>query len=86
MSAKNTTIIEVKRRQSETPGALVRRFSKKAQQLGVVRKVRSGQFRARPLSQKKKKDAALRRMSRAKEVQYLRKIGKLKTGKTNRRK
>ncbi|MDP2676282.1 MAG: 30S ribosomal protein S21 [bacterium] len=78
MSTKNATIIEVKRRQNETPGALVRRFSKKAQQAGIVRKTRSNQFRSRPLSHKKRKQSALRRMARLKESTYLRKIGKLK--------
>lgn len=78
MSNKNVTIIEVKRRQSETTGALVRRFTKKAQQAGIVRKTRAHQFRIRPLSQKKRKNAALRRIMRVKNAEHLRKIGKLK--------
>ncbi|MBI4114367.1 MAG: 30S ribosomal protein S21 [Candidatus Niyogibacteria bacterium] len=78
MSSKNVTIIEVRRRQNETPVSLVRRFSRKVQQAGVVKHTRKGQFHLRPVSRVKKKNSAMRRIARRKEFEHLRKIGKLK--------
>lgn len=77
MSSKNVITIEVKRRQSENPATLIRRFSRKVQQAGIIKIARKNQFRLRATSRIKKKNAALRRIARRKETVYLRKIGKL---------
>lgn len=77
----NTPIIEVKKRNRETAGALMRRFARKVQQAGVVRQARANQFRIRPLSNKKKKNLALRRIVRGRETVRLKKLGRIALGK-----
>ncbi len=69
--------IEVKRDQTESTGSALRRFSKKVQVAGVIRKVKSLKSVERPLSHFKKKKAALKRLTRRAAYERLKKLGKL---------
>jgi len=53
--------LEVKRQEKESPRKLVRRFSQRVRQSGILKKARACQFWQRPLSKTKKKLQALRR-------------------------
>jgi len=75
--ATRTSIIEVERRERETTGSLVRRFSKRSQQAKVVVRARGLRFYARKRSQEAKKKQALRRIARFRERERLRKLGKI---------
>jgi len=70
--------IKVSRQERETSHALVRRFSRRVRQSGLLRRARRGRFRQRPKSREMKKRAALRREELKKEHEELRKLGKPK--------
>lgn len=71
--------IEVKRESTESTGSALRRFSKKMQAAGIVKKVKALKSAERPLSHYKKKKAALKRLTRRAEYERLKKLGKLPT-------
>ncbi len=72
------TNAEVVKNQNETNISLVRRFTKKMQSTGVLRYVKKTRFRARPFSALKKKERALKRIKKQKEIERLKKLGKIK--------
>jgi len=72
--------IEVVKQDTESTGALVRRFTKKMQAAGTLRHVKSKRFWERPRSDFVRKKNALRRIERLKEIEKLKKLGKIKDG------
>lgn len=68
----------VKRRESENTATLLRRFSRKAQQSGVIVEAKSGRYRSRPKSDLRKKNEALARIKKRKKIEKLKKLGKIK--------
>ncbi len=74
MAIKKTTI-EVKKEGRESAQALIRRFTKKVQKSGILRKARKSRFHLRPKSKQMKKRAALRREKLRKEYEKLIKLG-----------
>ncbi len=79
------TIIEVKKATNENNATLLRRFSRKVIESGVVREVKGNRYNARAISKLSQKDMALRRMNRRVEVEKLKKLGKMKERETHRR-
>ncbi|OGZ42598.1 MAG: hypothetical protein A3C80_03835 [Candidatus Ryanbacteria bacterium RIFCSPHIGHO2_02_FULL_45_43] len=69
-------MVEVRRRDKESSGALARRFSRKVQYSSLLITARSLQFRARKKSKARKKKQALHREMRKKEFEHLKKLGK----------
>jgi len=69
--------IEVRKQNRETSQSLIRRFSRKIQQSGVLLRARRARFRKRVKSRQMKKKAALRREETRKEYEKLRKLGKV---------
>lgn len=55
-------VLEVKRKEKESPQSLVHRFTKTVRQSGVLLQVRKGQFTKRNKSDLAKKRSALRRV------------------------
>lgn len=70
--------IEVKKNQSENNAGLLRRFSRRMQESGTIRKVKSNRYASRPKSKLAQKASALRRIEKIKEIERLKKLGKLK--------
>lgn len=70
-------MIEVRKKDSESIGSLLRRFSKKVQQSGLLLQARSTRFKEKIQSREERKKTALRRNQITTEKEYLRKIGKL---------
>jgi ribosomal protein S21 len=70
--------IEVKKSERETTQSLIRRFTKRVQQSGILLRARESRFHQRPKSRQMKKRAALRREKLKKEYEKLKKLGKLK--------
>lgn len=68
--------IEVKKSKNETPASLIRRFTKKVQESGVVRKAKSKRYKERNMSEYKKKKNTLRKISRREQVEKLKRLGK----------
>jgi ribosomal protein S21 len=70
------TVIEVKKNTNESNMNLVRRFSRKVQESGIIQKVKSKRYNERPESKIKVKAATLKRLARRKNHEKLLKLGK----------
>ena len=69
--------VSVKKREKESVQGLLRRFSKRILQSGVLIRARRGRFYIPPLSKRQKRLGALRRQKSKKEREKLYKLGKL---------
>ena len=69
--------VEVIKSNNETPSSLIRRFTKRVQESGIVRRAKSLRYNQRNLSYYKRKQAALTRISKRKETDKLKRLGKL---------
>lgn len=70
-------IIEVKKNNNENAISLIRRFTKRVQGAGVLRRVRSLRWAQRKPSPFKAKKSALVVLAKRKEYELLKKLGKL---------
>lgn len=73
------TLIEVKKNPNENNASVLRRFSRKVQESGVIRKVKGMRYNERKESKVKTKKSTLKKMARRKEVERLKKLGKMVT-------
>ena len=71
------TNVEIKKTGHENALSLVRRFSRKMQESGIIQKVKGQRYNQRELSELSQKNMALRRLARRKEVERLKKLGKM---------
>ncbi len=67
--------VDVKRKKKDTNASLMRNFSRKVKQSGVLRKKRSLRFFERKLSDFRKKAAALVRIEKRKQYEKALKMG-----------
>lgn len=72
------TIVEIKKNPNENNTSVLRRFSRKIQESNVIQKVKGSRYNERKESKLKVKRNALRKMVRRKEIEKLRKLGKIK--------
>ena len=79
------TNIEVSKTGNENNGTLLKRFTKKMQEAGVLPRVRSIRYNERELSNFKVKKARLKSISRKTEIEKLIKLGKQVENKKRRR-
>lgn len=77
--------LEVKRKPKESTQSLIRRFSQRIRQSGVLVQARKIRFKKKPKSKQAKKRAALRREQLRKEYQRLEKLGKLRKSRKSRK-
>lgn len=70
-------MVEVKKKDGETTESLIRRFTKRVQQSGVLIRAKKSRFLESPKNKRKIKEDALRRLEIKEKKEYLRKIGKL---------
>lgn len=68
--------MEVYRRQHETIGSMLRRFSRRVQQSGIVFRARKLRYYEKPKTPRAQKERALRRMKVRKDALRLEKLGK----------
>ncbi|MEK9195680.1 MAG: 30S ribosomal protein S21 [Patescibacteria group bacterium] len=71
-------MVEVKRRERETTGAMLRRFTRRVQQSGVLLNARKKRFYKGKQTKRVVHESALRRLAIKKERNKLEKLGKLK--------
>ena len=76
--------LEVKKQDRENSQSLMRRFKKKVQLSGILKRVRNIRFYEPQKSREMKKRAALRREKIRKEYEKLEKMGMLKKKKRRR--
>ena len=70
-------MIEVRRKDKESFGALLRRFTRRVQTSGLLKEARKTRYYTKPATRIKKRESALRRMAARKERAKLEKLGKL---------
>lgn len=73
------TVIEVKKNPNENNSSVLRRFSRRIQESGIIRKIKGARYNVRKESKLKIKKSALKRMARRKEIEKLKKLGKMVT-------
>ena len=73
----NYVSIEVKRKDGETTRSLLRRFSRRIQQSGILVRARKARFRERERTKRERRNSALRRIKIVQEKEKLRKMGVL---------
>ncbi len=69
--------VNIEKNATESASSVLRRFTKKVQESGVLNRVRSIKYTERNLSFYKKKKAALEKIRRQKERESMIKLGKL---------
>jgi hypothetical protein len=69
--------LEVRKQGKETSQSLVRRFTKRIQQSGILLRARSIRFKEREKSEQMKKKSALRREELKKKYEFLKKFGEI---------
>lgn len=72
-----TAYVEIKRGPTEPTSGMLRRFTKKVQESGIIPKKRSQRYADRALSELKVKKAKLLKIGRTKTYNRLKKLGKL---------
>lgn len=70
-------MIEVKKKDNESVGSLLRRFSRKVQQSGLLLQARSSRFQEKTKSRTERRKSALRRNELSAQREKDRKLGKL---------
>jgi ribosomal protein S21 len=69
-------MIEVKRKDKETSESLIRRFSRRVQQSGILVHARKSRFRAEEKSKREMREGAMYKAQVKKVVDRLKKMGK----------
>jgi ribosomal protein S21 len=69
-------MIQIKRKEKETTESLIRRFSRRVQQSGVLRQVRKLRYRTVEKSKPARRNEALYKVKIRKEIDKLKKLGK----------
>ena len=68
---------EIKKQERETNQALIRRFSRRLKNSGILINAKKSQFRKRPKSLQMRKKAVLRKLEIQKEYEKKRKLGSI---------
>jgi len=69
-------VIEVRKKEKETSESLIRRFSRRVQQSGILPYARKSRFRKDEKSKREKRNEALYKIKIRKEIDKLKKLGK----------
>ena len=77
-------MVYVKRKERETTSAMLRRFSRRVQQSGILLRARKVRFFDSGTTKRARRERALRRLKLSREREHLAKLGKLKETKPNR--
>lgn len=71
-------VIEVSKNANENNASLVRRFSRRVQESNIIQKVKNSRYNKRKESKLTVKKGALKVLTRRKEIEKLRKLGKIR--------
>ncbi len=71
------TVIEVRKNQNENNPSILRRFSRRVQESGIIHRVKGFRYNERKESKLKVKKSALKRLKKRKEIELLKKLGKI---------
>ena len=70
-------MVQAKKREKESVGSLIRRFTRRVQQSGLLVQARQSRFYIKSKSKRQMKESALYRQKITAEKERLRKLGKL---------
>lgn len=71
------TNVEVNKNPNENPSSLLRRFSRRVQESGIIPKVKGNRYAKRKTSKLASKAGALKKINRRSQIEKLRKLGKI---------
>lgn len=71
------TVIEVRKNPNENNTSILRRFSRRIQESNIIQKIKGNRYSERKESKLKIKKGALKRLGRRREIEKLRKLGKM---------
>lgn len=77
IAAMSTTNVEIKRNGTENAIGVIRRFTRKMQESGIIPKVKGQRYSIRAMSKLAEKNMKIRRLARRVEVERLKKLGKM---------
>lgn len=77
--------VEVVKNNNESSANVIRRFQKRVQGAGIIRKVRDGRYRARIKSDNVKRFAKLKKLGKKEVYEKLLKLGKVQERTSGRR-
>lgn len=69
--------IEVKKNTNENSTNLIRRFSRKVIESGIIQKIKGERYAEREMSKLSQKKVALRRIIKRRDTEKLKKLGKI---------
>lgn len=69
--------VEVRKKEKESTAAFLRRFTRRIQQSGIMLEARKSRFYTPPETRRQKRLRALHRLMRQKEIERLKKLGKI---------
>ncbi len=69
--------VEVSKNANENGTSLIRRFTRKVQETGIIQKVKGKRYAERPQSKLAEKKSTLKRLVKRKNNDKLRKLGKI---------
>lgn len=69
--------VELKKGTHENSASIIRRFTRKIQESGIIQKVKGNRYAKRDLSKLSLKKSALKRLVKRKETERLKKLGKM---------
>jgi len=72
------TVIEINKNPNENNASVLRRFSRKVQESNIIQKVKGSRYNKRKESKLKIKNGTLKHLERRREIEKLRKLGKIK--------
>lgn len=70
-------VIEIKKNPNENNANTLRRFTRRVQESGILQKVKSKRYNQRVSSKLAQKNAALKKIAKRKEIERLKKLGKM---------
>ena len=70
-------MVEIRKKEGETQGAFLRRFTRSIQRSGILIRARGNQFHEGDPTKRQVKERALRKIAAVKEHDRLEKLGKL---------
>lgn len=69
--------MEIRRKEGESPTALIYRFSKRVKQSGIIREAKKRRFYSRSKNRRARRLSALHRETKRQEIERLKKLGLL---------
>lgn len=70
-------VIQVSKNPNENNASILRRFSRRVQESGIIHKVKGSRYNERKESKLKVKKSALKRIIKRREIEVLKKLGKI---------